>query len=311
MVKKDINGRGPDISKVGESLDQIFQRSEVQFRDQAKRFITESGKHLAIAIGTIITFLITGQVIPDSLYVTTFVFAPLMIVGVIIYSIWWFSSKEKEELRQDLMQLARSHKKLGDEFASSITLMEQKLVGRIKTLEAYTPYGIVDIDLSTGLLVQCNRQFEFLVGWNVNTLNQHLTIVPPELRPAKLAQLLAHPEDAEDLLQEFQQRFMGDLEPKKVKDIYLLNRDGRFFPATLTGITLDEPKGFVAQYYLSDDTDVRAMMETIQGQNDTINRILELYTQSQTEKEHADLLIKKLEQMRMEIHDKARGKPHT
>lgn len=286
-------------------LDSLIQKSEISLKDQIKRFVNETGKHLAIGIITIATFIITGQIIPSSLYITTFVFVPIIIMSLIIYIISYFYHKNKLEMKNDFLALAQSHKRLGDEFTSSIMAIEQKLIGRIKALETYSPYAIMELD-SKGTILRTNAHFEFLFGWNENTLNTELRKFPPDQRAEKLSLILAENSDQGRLKIEFLSRISGDIENKEYKDVYFKNRAGINFPGSLQIAIIHDERGYITQYFISDDTNIKAMMETIQGQNDTINRLIGAFAHMQSEKSYTDDLILELEQMKGEIHDKAR-----
>ena len=286
-------------------LDSLIQKSEISLKDQIKRFVNETGKHLAIGIITIATFVITGQIIPSSLYITTFVIVPIIIMGLIVYIISYFYHKNKLEMKNDFLALAQSHKRLGDEFTSSIMAIEQKLIGRIKALETYSPYAIMELD-SKGSILRTNSHFEFLFGWNENTLNSELRKFPPDQRAERLALLLAENSDQGRLKIEFLSRFNGDIENKEYKDLYLKNKTGSNFPGSLQIAIIHDERGYITQYFISDDTNIKAMMETIQGQNDTINRLIGVFAHMQSEKSYTDDLILELEQIKGEIHDKAR-----
>ena len=286
-------------------LDSLIQKSEISLKDQIKRFVNETGKHLAIGIITIATFVITGQIIPSSLYITTFVIVPIIIMGLIVYIISYFYHKNKLEMKNDFLALAQSHKRLGDEFTSSIMAIEQKLIVRIKALETYSPYAIMELD-SKGSILRTNSHFEFLFGWNENTLNSELRKFPPDQRPERLALLLAENSDQGRLKYEFLSRFSGDIENKEYKDLYFKNKTGSNFPGSLQIAIIHDERGYITQYFISDDTNIKAMMETIQGQNDTINRLIGVFAHMQSEKSYTDDLILELEQIKGEIHDKAR-----
>lgn len=289
-------------------FESIMQKTEVSVKDQLKQFIHATGKHVALAVITIITFLITGQIIPSSLYLITFVIIPIIITAVIIYLISYFYHKNQEEMRSDFMALAKAHKRLGDEFSSSILEIEQKLSGRIKALETYNPYAIMELDCKTGIILRTNSHFEFLFGWNENTLNQELLKYPIDQRSQRLAFLLSEKTDQEKLEKEFQSRIKGDIENKEYKDLYLKSKDDIFFPGSLQIAIIQDSKGeYITQYFISDDTNIKAMIETIQGQNDTINRLIGVFAHMQSEKAYTDELIKELEDLKVEIHDKTRN----
>lgn len=289
-------------------LDTIIQKSELSLKEQIARFVSETGKHLAIGIIFILTFLITGQIIPQSLYLTTGIVIFVIIPALIIYIISYFYHKNRQEMRNDFLALAQSHKKLGDEFTNSIMEIEQKLIGRIKALETYNPYGILELD-SQGNILRTNPHFEYLFGWNENTLNTELHKFPPEQRVERLAFLIAESSDQPRLQAEFLSRINGDVENKEYRDLYFKSKTGVHFPGSLQiAIISDErdKRGYITQYFVSDDTNVKAMIETIQGQNDTINRLIGVFAHLQSEKAYTDDLIYELEKMKGEIHDKAR-----
>ncbi len=286
-------------------LDSLMHKTEVSFKDQIKLFINSTGKHLAIALISIITFLITGQIIPSSLYVTTFVIIPIIITALIVYLISYFYHKNKEEMRSDFLALAQAHKRLGDEFTTSIMEIEQKLIGRIKALETYNPYAIMELD-QHGTILRTNPHFEFIFGWNENTLNQDLQKFPTDQRAERLAFLLSESSDQERLKNEFYSRIKGDIENKEYKDLYLKHKSGSHFPGSLQIAIIHDERGYITQYFISDDTNMKAMLETIQGQNDTINRLIGVFAHMQSEKAYTDDLIQELEQLKGEIHDKAR-----
>lgn len=288
-------------------LDNLMQKTEVSVKDQVKQFIHATGKHVGLAVISIITFLITGQIIPSSLYLITFVIIPIIITAVIIYLISYFYHKNQVEMRSDFMALAKAHKRLGDEFSSSIIAIEQKLSGRIKALETYNPYAIMELDNKSGIILRTNPHFEFLFGWNENTLNQELLKYSIDQRSQRLAFLLSEKNDQEKLQKEFLSRINGDIENKEYKDLYLKSKEGIYFPGSLQiAIIQDSQKGYITQYFISDDTNIKAMIETIQGQNDTINRLIGVFAHMQSEKAYTDEFIKELENLKVEIHDKAR-----
>ena len=288
------------------NVNTIIQKSEVSLKDQLKLFVQTSGKHLAIGMATIVTFLITGQIIPESLYITTFVLIPIIVIGMLLYSVVWFSNKSKNELRSDLYSLAVSHKKLGDEFSNTMMEIEKKLFGRIKALETYTPYGIMEIDSKCNV-IRVNPHFQYITGWNENTLNQKLQQISIDKRAEVLAEILTEKYDEKTITNEFRSRISGEVEAREYKDLYLKHRNGKNFPASIrTAMIQDNNLGFITQYFISDDTDLQSMMATIQGQNDTINRLITVFTTHQNEKQASENLIKELEAVRGEIYDKSR-----
>ena len=287
-------------------IDYLMQKTETSFKDQIKLFINSTGKHFAIALISIITFLITGQIIPSSLYITTFVIIPIIITALIIYLISYFFHKNKEEMRSGFLALAQAHKRLGDEFTNSIMQIEQKLIGRIKALETYNPYAIMELENNSGIILRTNPHFEFIFGWNENTLNHELQKFPVDQRAERLAYLLAETSDQERLKNEFYSRIKGEIENKEYKNLYLKNKSGSHFPGSLQIAMIHDERGYITQYFISDDTNIKAMLETIQGQNDTINRLIGVFAHMQTEKAYTDDLIHELEQLKGEIHDKAR-----
>lgn len=286
-------------------LENLIKKSELSFREQLKRFINETGKHLALGIIFIITFIVTGQIIPQSLYITTFIIVPIIITALVIYIIVYFYNKYKEEMRGDFLALAQSHKRLGDEFTNSIMQIEQKLIGRIKALEAYSPYAIMELD-GKGNILRTNPHFEYLFGWNENTLNAELSKFSPDQRSERLSYLLAEPSDQQRLQIEFFSRLKGDIENKEYKDLYFKQKSGNHFPGSVHIAIIHDERGYITQYFISDDTNIKAMMETINGQNDTINRLIGVFAHLQSEKAYTDDLIIELEQLKSEIHDKAR-----
>ena len=286
-------------------LDAIMQKTEVSFKDQIRLFINATGKHLAIGLISIATFLITGQIIPSSLYVTTFVIIPIIITAIIVYLVSYFYHKNREEMRSDFLALAQAHKRLGDEFTTSIMEIEQKLIGRIKALETYNPYAIMEIN-TQGTILRTNAHFEYIFGWNENTLNNELHKYTPEQRSERLAIILAEQNDQNRLQSEFNSRFQGDIENKEYIDLYFKHKSGTHFPGSLQIAIINDERGYITQYFISDDTNVKAMLETIQGQNDTINRLIGAFAHMQSEKAYTDDLIQELEQLKGEIHDKAR-----
>ena len=287
-------------------LDSIMHKTEVSFKDQIKLFINATGKHLAIGLISIITFIITGQIIPSSLYLTTFVIIPIIVTALIVYLISYFYHKNREEMRSDFLALAQAHKRLGDDFTTSIMEIEQKLIGRIKALETYNPYAIMELDCQTGNILRTNPHFEYIFGWNENTLNQELVKYPFDQRAERLAFILSESSDQDRLKNEFYSRFQGDTENKEYKDLYLKNKSGIHFPGSLQIAIIHDERGYITQYFISDDTNMKAMLETIQGQNDTINRLIGVFAHMQSEKTYTDDLINELEQLKGEIHDKAR-----
>ena len=106
------------------SLSKMIEKGETSLRDQTTLFIKQSGKNLAIAVASIFTFLITGQIIPESLFITTFVLIPIIIMSSIIYFIIDTTNKSKNELRSDLISLASSHKQLRDNLVHELMSME-------------------------------------------------------------------------------------------------------------------------------------------------------------------------------------------
>lgn len=287
-------------------LDVLMQKTELSFKEQVKQFINATGKHLGLAIISIISFLITGQIIPQSLYIVTFVIIPIIITAVIIYLISYFNHKNKEEMRSDFMALAQAHKRLGDEFTSSMMAIEQKLIGRIKALETYNPYAIMELESKNCTILRTNPHFQYLFGWNENSLNEELLKFPLDQRAQRLAYLIVEKSDQERLQKEFFSRIKGDIENKEYKDLYLKSKNGTYFPSTVQIAIVQDEKGYIIQYFISDDTNIRAMLETIHGQNDTINRLIGVFTHLQSERAYTDELIQELEQVKGEIHDKAR-----
>lgn len=287
-------------------LDRLMTKSKTSLKDQIKLFINATGKHLAIGLISIITFIITGQIIPSSLYVTTFVIIPIIITALIVYLISYFYHKNREEMRSDFIALAQAHKRLGDEFTTSIMEIEQKLIGRIKALETYNPYAIMELDCQTGNILRTNPHFEYIFGWNENTLNQELAKFSSDQRAERLAFILSESSDQERLTNEFYARLSGDTENKEYKDLYLKHKSGTHFPGSLQIAIIHDERGYITQYFISDDTNMKAMLETIQGQNDTINRLIGVFAHMQSEKAYTDDLIHELEQLKGEIHDKAR-----
>lgn len=287
-------------SKRTVDIDTILEKSETSLKEQVKQFIAQSGKQLAIVILTISTFLITGQVVPDSLFITTYVLVPLLVFGLIIYLIVNSYMKQKNELRSDLMSLASSHKKLGDDLVSELLTMEKRLIGRINTLETYTPFGILEMDRQ-GNLVRANATFSYITGYNENTLNELLKGIPQDMRGQKLAEILGEASDIEKLAIEFTSRIAGDTEIRELKDLYLKNKNGIAFPATIRVALIHDNRGLVTQFFVSDDTDFNAMHETIQAQNQTINSLIGAFTKHHNEREFTDRLIKQLEESKIEI----------
>jgi hypothetical protein len=230
-------------------LESIMQKTELSFKDQLKQFINATGKHLGIALISIITFIITGQIIPESLYVITFVIIPIIVFAVIIYIISYFNHKNKEEMRKDFIALAKSHKNLGDTFTNSIMEIERKLIGRINALETYNPYAIMEFDNATGIILRTNPHFEFIFGWNENTLNREIQKLPIEQRAERLAFLLAERSDQDRLKNEFFSRIAGDIQNKEYKDLYLKGKSGINFPGSLQLAIIHDERGYITQYF--------------------------------------------------------------
>ena len=140
-----------------------------------------------------------------------------------------------------------------------------------------------------------------MFNYNENTLNQLLRNTPNELKAEVLSKILAENEDVERLKLEFKSRLDGDTEVREIKDLYLKSKNGRIFPATIRTAIIQDKKGPITQYFIADETDNRAMLETIHGQNDTINKLIGAFTKHYAEREFTDRLISELEKSKIDI----------
>lgn len=116
LEEKDINA-GLDVPDQPEIPDfrDLFTKSETQIREQIRQFFAESGKRIGFLLLFLIGAIASGEIINAQLLEIALAIGSIVVVAI-IYTVWWFWKKDKNQLLADIFGFAQNYVSLAERF---------------------------------------------------------------------------------------------------------------------------------------------------------------------------------------------------
>jgi PAS domain S-box-containing protein len=276
-----------------DTAEDLIQHSKKKIGTQIKEFVGEAGKKFALTITFIVVLLFSGQAVPSEQAIMVYTVILMIVFGILLYIVWWLGEKKNQQLFTDIIGIAKNQKKIGDNLSEEIVKLELRLVGRIKILEQYTPYAIFEFDTTTQRIIHVNEQFESITGWSKKEANEEIDKIPEDQRPLALVKMFIQEEQQLYVQELIRARLSGEDLPKQ-HILWYRRKNGEVFPARLAIHVFYEGGRRIIQGFISDDTEMRDMKETIRAQKGLIDSLTNEFARVYTGKQKGMDLIEEL-----------------